>query len=163
MGMVRWVLIVFAVLAVAVGCSGRAGLFSGTPPDDLGVRDGKLKPPSKTDNSVSSQANLYPDNPQSKAARIAPLALRGSGTATIEKIKTVVEGMDGARVVRSDRDYLYAQYTSKVMGFVDDIEFWYDPAAGVVQVRSASRVGSSDLGVNRKRVEDVRTRLAALA
>lgn len=160
--MFRWVLIVFAVLAVAVGCSGRAGLFAGTPPDDLGVHDGKLKAPSQTDNSVSSQANLYPDHPQSKAARIAPLALRGSGPATIAKIRAVVEGMDGARIVKSASDYLYAQYTSRVMGFVDDVEFWYDPAAGVVQVRSASRVGSGDLGVNRKRIEEVRARLAAL-
>ncbi|MEO8935921.1 MAG: DUF1499 domain-containing protein [Burkholderiaceae bacterium] len=162
MRMVRGVLIVFAVLAVAVGCSGRVGLFAGTSPGDLGVRGGKLKAPSKTDNSVSSQANLYPENLQSKAAQIAPLALRGSGPATLARIKTVVEGMDGARVVKSDSDYLYAQYTSKVMGFVDDVEFWYDPAASVVQVRSASRIGSGDLGVNRKRIEEVRARLAAL-
>lgn len=162
MGMVRWVLIAGAVLVVAVGCSVRAGLFAGKPPDDLGVRDGKLKAPSKTDNSVSSQARLFPDSPQSKAAQIAPLALRGSGPATIAKIRTVVEGMDGARVVRADPDFLYAQYTTRLMGFVDDVEFWFDPAAGVVQVRSASRLGESDLGVNRQRIEEVRSRLAAL-
>jgi len=47
------------------------------------------------------------------------------------------------------------------MRYVDDTEFWFDPGAGVVQVRSASRVGSSDLGVNRARIEAIRARLAA--
>jgi uncharacterized protein (DUF1499 family) len=154
-------LIVLLMLGVVVGCSGQAGLFAGTQPSDLGVHDGRLKAPSNTDNSVTSQAALYPNSPQRDAARIAPLALRGSGPETIAKIRTVVEGMGGARVVRSDTDYLYAQYTSKVMGFVDDVEFWYDPKDAVVQVRSASRLGSGDLGVNRKRIEDVRARLAA--
>jgi uncharacterized protein (DUF1499 family) len=46
------------------------------------------------------------------------------------------------------------------MGFVDDVEFWFDPAAGVVQLRSASRVGRGDLGVNRQRIEAIRRRLA---
>ena len=161
MRMFRWVLMGGLVLVVAVGCSGQAGLFAGTPPADLGMRDGRLKAPSNTDNSVSSQASLYPGSPQGTAAQIAPLALRGSGPETIAKLKAVVDGMEGGKVVRSDSDYLYAQYTSKVMGFVDDVEFWFDPKAGVVQVRSASRVGSGDLGVNRKRVEEIRRRLAA--
>lgn len=154
-------LIAMAVLA-AVGCTGQAGLFRGTPPDDLGVRDGKLKAPSNTDNSVTSQAMLFPGSAQRQTAQIAPLALRGTGPATIARIKTVVEGMDGARIVRSDSDYVYAQYTTRLMRFVDDVEFWYDPAGGVVQVRSASRLGIGDLGVNRKRVEAVRAKLAAL-
>jgi uncharacterized protein (DUF1499 family) len=163
MKIVRSVAIVVVVLGVVVGCSGQAGLFAGTPPSDLGVHDGKLKAPSNTDNSVTSQASLYPDSPQSKAAEIAPLALRGTGPETIAKIKSVVEGTGSAKVIKSDSDYLYAQYTSKVMGFVDDVEFWYDLKAGVVQVRSASRLGSGDLGVNRRRIEEVRARLAALS
>lgn len=163
MRMSRLVPIVFVVVVVAVGCSGRAGLFAGTPPGDLGVRDGRLKAPSNTANSVTSQASLYPEQPQGPSALIAPLALRGSGPETIVKLATVVRGMDGGKVVRADPDYLYAQYTTKLMGFVDDVEFWFDPMAGVVQVRSASRIGSSDLGVNRQRVEEIRRRLAALS
>ena len=80
---------------------------------------------------------------------------------TIAKIKLVVEPMAGATVVKSDADYLYAQYTTPLMKFVDDVEFWYDPAAQAIQVRSASRVGKSDLGVNRKRIDAVRAALAA--
>ena len=77
------------------------------------------------------------------------------------KIKAIVEGMDGATVIRSDPGYLYAQFTTRLMKYVDDVEFWFDPASQVVQVRSASRVGRGDFGVNRKRIEAVRAALAA--
>ncbi len=157
----RWALVTIGVLLVAVGCTGQAGFFAGTEPADLGVRDGRLKAPSNTDNSVTSQAALFPDSPQREAAAIAPLALRGSGLATIARIAAIVEGTDGAKLIRSGPDYLYAQYTSRVMRFVDDVEFWYDPQTQVVQVRSASRLGKSDLGVNRRRIESIRTALAA--
>ena len=69
--------------------------------------------------------------------------------------------MDGARVIKSEPGYLYAQFTTKLMKFVDDVEFWFDPAANAIQVRSASRVGRGDMGVNRKRVEAVRAALEA--
>lgn len=161
MAILKWVAILLVVLVVGALGAGQAGLFGGVPPTDLGVHGGKLQPPSATDNSVSSQASLSPENPRSKAAQIAPLPLRGDGPMTITKIKTVVEAMAGAKVVKSDADYLYAQYTTPLMKFVDDVEFWYDPAAQVIQVRSASRIGQSDMGVNRKRIEAVRAALAA--
>jgi uncharacterized protein (DUF1499 family) len=93
-------------------------------------------------------------------AEIAPLPLSGSGPATIAKIKAIAETMPGARVVKSEPDYLYVQYTTRLMRFVDDAEFWFDPAAQVVQVRSASRLGHGDRGVNRERIETIRSRLA---
>ena len=157
----KWVLILLAALVVGAIGAGQAGLFRSTAPTDLGVHDGRLKPPSDTDNSVTSQAALYPGHPQRQYAAIAPLSLRGDGPATLAKIKTVVEDMDGARVVKSEPGYLYAQYTTRLMKFVDDVEFWVDPAAQLVQVRSASRVGKGDMGVNRKRIEAVRAGLAA--
>ena len=87
--------------------------------------------------------------------------MRGDGLATIAQLATVIEAMDGARIVERRPDYLYAQFTTQLMRFVDDVEFWFDPAAGVIQVRSASRVGHGDLGVNRARIEAIRERLAA--
>jgi uncharacterized protein (DUF1499 family) len=125
------------------------------------VRDGKLKPPSTTPNSVSSQAGLWVDHPRREEAAIAPLALRGDGPATIARLAQIAEGMAGARIVERRPDYLYVQFTSRLMRFVDDAEFWFDPATGVIQVRSASRVGRGDLGVNRARIEALRERLAA--
>jgi uncharacterized protein (DUF1499 family) len=158
---VKWFVIVVVLLVVVAVAAGRLGFLQGTAPTDLGVRDGKLKPPSMTENSVTSQAALYPDHAQRKYADIAPLPMKGDGPATLARIKAIVEGMDGARVVKSEPGYLYAQFTSKLMKYVDDVEFWFDPAANAIQVRSASRVGRGDLGVNRKRIEAVRAVLEA--
>lgn len=156
----KWLMVGLLVLALAAMAAGQVGLLQGKVPNDLGVHQGKLKPPSATANSVSSQAALYPDHPQRRYADIAPLAVRGDGPATLARLQHVVAAMPGARIVDSRPDYLYAQYTTSIMQFVDDVEFWYDPKAQPIQVRSASRVGESDLGVNRKRVEAVRQALA---
>ena len=161
MVIVKWFVIVVLVLAVALFGAGQFGLLKGTPPGDLGVRDGRLKPPALTPNSVSSQAGLYPDHPMRVNAEIAPLALRGDGAATMAKIKAIVESTDGAVVVTSQPEYLYAQFTTRWMKYTDDVEFWLDPAAGAVQVRSASRIGRGDLGANRKHIESIRARLSA--
>jgi uncharacterized protein (DUF1499 family) len=161
MVIVKWILIVLFILVLGAIGAGQAGLFQSTAPNDLGVRNGRLKPPSNTDNSVTSQASLYPDHPQRAHSDIAPLPLRGDGAATIARIKAVVDAMDGAKIINNAPDYLYAQYTTRLMKFVDDVEFWYDPTTRVVQVRSASRVGKGDLGANRKRIEAVRAALAA--
>ena len=161
MFVLKWLLILLVVAVVGAIGAGQAGVFRSSAPTDLGVHGGKLKPPSTTNNSVSSQVALYPDNPQRQAAQIAPLALRGDGPATVGRIKSVVEAMAGAKVVKSDADYLYAQFTTPLMKFVDDAEFWYDPVAQVIQVRSASRIGEGDMGVNRKRIEAVRAALSA--
>jgi uncharacterized protein (DUF1499 family) len=77
------------------------------------------------------------------------------------RLRGLVEATPGARVVKAEPDYLYAQYTTKWMRFVDDAEFWFDPAAQSVQVRSASRLGHGDLGVNRARIEALRQRLSS--
>jgi uncharacterized protein (DUF1499 family) len=156
------VVIWLALAVVAVLLAARLGAFAGRMPADLGVRDGRLKPPSRTENSVSSQADLWPDAPQKAYARIAPLPLPGGDAkAAIARIAAVVEDLPGAHVVERRDDYLYAQFTTALMRYVDDVEFWVDPAAGVVQVRSASRLGSKDFGVNRARIESIRARLAA--
>ena len=86
--------------------------------------------------------------------------LRGDAAATMAQIKSIVESSDGAVVVTSEAGYLYAQYTTRWMKFTDDVEFWFDPAAGVVQVRSASRLGRKDFGVDRARVERLRAERA---
>ena len=157
----KWLLIAIVVLAVASVIVGQLGLLRGSPPADLGLREGKLKRPSKTPNSVSSQADLWPGDAQQDYARIAPLALVGSGPETMARLKTVVQAQPGAEVVKAEGDYLYAIFTTRLMKYTDDVEFWFDPAQQVVQVRSASRLGRGDLGANRARVEAVRAALQA--
>jgi uncharacterized protein (DUF1499 family) len=151
-----------AALALALFAAGRFGLLQGQAPA-LGVRDGKLTPPSPTPNSVSSQAHLWPHAPQREYAAIAPFPVRGEAATALARLRAIVAAMPGARVIEARDDYLYAQFTTRWLRFVDDAEFWVDPAAGVVQVRSASRLGRGDLGVNRTRIEALRSALAAPA
>ncbi|MBE9171221.1 DUF1499 domain-containing protein [Pleurocapsales cyanobacterium LEGE 06147] len=121
--------------------------FAGKRPNNLGVKDGKLAPCPGTPNCVNSQS----DNPQSK---IEPLP-----SVAIADLKKVIEGMEGAKIIEQTDNYLYAEFKTKLMGFVDDVEFYLDPNENVVHVRSASRLGKSDLGVNRKRIELIRSKL----
>ena len=121
--------------------------FSGTRPTNLGVRDGQLAPLRSSPNSVSSQAT-------DGAHAIAPLAVSGDPRVAWQKLRAVVDSMPRTHVVDSKQDYLYAEFSTPLMGFVDDVEFYFDGA--VIHVRSASRLGYSDLGVNRKRVEAIR-------
>ena len=144
------------MLVVAGIGAGRLGLLRGSAPQDLGVREGRLKPPAKTPNSVSSQAALYPDHPRHAEAQIAPLRYQGDGPAALARLKALVEATEGAQVVKSAPDYLYATCTTPLMRYVDDVEFWLDPAGGVIQVRSASRIGYGDRGANRARIEALR-------
>jgi uncharacterized protein (DUF1499 family) len=160
MAILKTTLLVIVLLALAVALAAQLGLLRGRMPNDLGTRDGRLKPPSMTPNSVSSQAGLYPDHPQRAYATIAPFPVVDGGPQTLERIRRIVEAMDGAKVVKSDPGYLHVQFTTRWMKFVDDCEFWFDPRAGVIHVRSASRLGRKDLGVNRARVEAIRARLA---
>jgi uncharacterized protein (DUF1499 family) len=67
--------------------------------------------------------------------------------------------MEGSTIIEENNSYLYAEFKSKLMGYVDDVEFYLDSNTNSVQVRSASRLGKSDLGVNRKRVEEIRSKL----
>ncbi len=161
LSVLKWLLYGSIAAAVAVLVGAQYGLLRGTPPANLGVRNGKLAPPSPTPNSVSSQADLWPGHPQRDYARIAPLPVRGDGPNTLADLRRLCEGMPDATIVSGRADYLYVQFETRVLKFVDDTEFWFDPKAGVVQVRSASRLGRKDFGVNRARIEHIRTRLAA--
>ena len=130
------------------------GLFSGSRPNDLGVKNGRLKAVPGSPNAVSSQAT-------DAAHRIDPLTYRTTPERAMQALLEIIRKTPRTRIVTANADYVYAEYESALMGFVDDVEFYFEPGASVIQVRSASRVGYSDFGVNRKRIEDLRARLAA--
>jgi len=160
MAVLKWMAFTLLALAVAAVLAGQLGWLGGHMPDDLGVPDGRLKPPSPTENSVSSQAGLHPDHPMRAYAEIEPLPLIGGGPATMTRLSQRLQAMSGVKIIQDRGDgYLYAQCTSRWMKFVDDLELWFDPANQVVQVRSASRLGRKDFGVNRQRVERLRAGL----
>jgi uncharacterized protein (DUF1499 family) len=149
-------LLVFVLLAAgaAAGVAAHTALtpgdtmFAGTRPVNLGYESGRLAPCKRTPNCVSSQAD-----PKDEEHYIAPIGVKGNA---IDQVRKAVESMPRASVVRAEPGYLYAEFRSKLMGFVDDVEFLHDPAKGVVHVRSASRLGRRDFGVNRDRVESLR-------
>jgi uncharacterized protein (DUF1499 family) len=123
-------------------------MFSGTRPDNLGVKDGRFVECKPTPNCVSSQAD-----PADQEHYIAPIAFSG----TMMELRRAVESMTRATVIKQEGSYLYAEYKSALMGYVDDVELLLDDKARLVHVRSASRLGRSDFGVNRKRIEELRT------
>lgn len=151
---------VVAALALALVLAGQLGLLHGRPPADLGVHDGRLKAPSRTANSVSSQARLFAGHPQAEAAQVEPFHYSGNGAIALERLARVVEESARTRIVSRNAEYLRAESTTALLGFTDDLEFWLDPAQGVIQVRSASRLGQRDFGANRERVEALRRAFA---
>lgn len=154
-------IVFFGAIAVAVLAVGQLGLLGGQMPNDLGVQNGRLKAPSLTPNSISSQADLYPNHPQRDYARIDPIRYSGDPIAAMRKLESVLKAMDRVVVVKQEGDdYLYAQASTRLLKFTDDMEFWLDRKEGVIQVRSASRLGRKDLNVNRERLETIRAQFA---
>lgn len=145
-----------AALALHLASSRGETVFAGKRPDDLGVKDGRLARCRRTPNCVSSQAD-----PGDAEHYIAPIAFKGGAAQAMAAVRGAIEAMPRASVVRSEANYLYAECRSKVMGFVDDVEFLHDEQAGLIHVRSASRLGRRDFGVNRERVEALRAAIAA--
>ncbi len=164
MTMFQWLLVVGTALVVLVIVAGQLGLLTGKPPSDLGVKGGKLKRPSRTPNCVSSQARLWPDA-SAAAAAIDPITVPPGtlGSDAMARIQALVASTPGARVVSATPDYIYAQFTTKLLKYVDDTEFWLDSATGPIHVRSASRLGSKDFGANRARIEAIRAQLGKAA
>jgi uncharacterized protein (DUF1499 family) len=165
MSILKWVLLTPLALALLLLVAGQLGALQGRPPQRLGVHEGRLRPPSNTPNSVHSQASAWPDHPQREYAQIAPLPGVGADSAhaaaSVQRVREVALRLPGAQVIEAQGDYLRMAFTTRWLRFVDDAEFWFEPAAGVVHVRSASRLGRKDFGVNRARVEALRAALAA--
>ncbi len=124
-------------------------MFDWRRPKNIGVIGGRLSPCRSTPNCVSSQAD-----PADKEHYIAPIAFKGDAIAAVRK---AVESMPRSRIISADSHYLYAEFRSALLGYVDDVEFHYD--GKVIHVRSASRLGRRDFGVNRARVEELRKRI----
>jgi uncharacterized protein (DUF1499 family) len=128
------------------------GACSGKPPPNLGIHDGQLSPCPSKPNCVSSQAT-------DESHYVAPLSFAAPASATRRALLEILPQMPGARLVTEENLYLRVEFTSKTMKFVDDVEFLVDPLSNIIHLRSASRLGYSDFGANRKRVEDIRARL----
>jgi uncharacterized protein (DUF1499 family) len=161
MSLLKLIVVIIVALAIALLVAGQAGMLRGQAPTDLGVKNGQLKPPANSPNSVSSQASLHPKHPFRAYADIAPLAYTEGGAAAFARATAILKAMPGATVVEEKPGYLYAQCQTRWLKFTDDLELALDESERVIHVRSASRLGKGDLGVNRARVEAIRAAMAA--
>jgi uncharacterized protein (DUF1499 family) len=129
---------------------------AGTRPMNLGVHDGKLAPCPVTPNCVLSQST-------EKDHAVQPMRFSGTTAEAMADLKKVLSSRPRTRIVTATDTYLHAECTSLLFRFVDDVEFWIDESTRTIHLRSASRIGSSDLGVNRKRIEELRQAMKALS
>jgi uncharacterized protein (DUF1499 family) len=109
----------------------------------------RLSPCPKSPNCVSSLS-------EDESHYVAPLAYETTLEEAREKLISVINSMKRSEMVTAEVNYIHATFKSALFGFVDDVEFLFDDHRKVIDVRSASRTGYSDLGVNRKRVEEIR-------
>jgi uncharacterized protein (DUF1499 family) len=133
--------LMLSLALAAVGCSGKR-------PENLGVVDGQLLPCPASPNCVVSRSD-DPDH------FIEPIRYRGGRASAVARLREIVEGMKRAHVVVATDDYLHVEFFSPTMGFGDDAEFFFGER-GRILVRSAARLGHSDFGVNRERMERIR-------
>jgi uncharacterized protein (DUF1499 family) len=153
---VRFLVVAAALLAVAVLAVRWSDLFAGTRPTALGIADDRLMPCPPTPNCVASQGD------QADAEHyVAPIRFRADAQSAWTALLDAVRGSGRAEVVAERPGYLHAEFSSRVLGFVDDVEFQLDAGTRHIHVRSASRLGRGDFGVNRARIEAIRARLAA--
>ncbi|TWT58240.1 hypothetical protein KOR42_16110 [Thalassoglobus neptunius] len=145
-----------AIIAIALPVIGLAFLsMTSRRPDHLGVVDGKLAPPPSSPNCVQTQT----DSPEHK---MSPWEYSGTAAEAKANLITILEELPRTNIVESTETYLHAEAKSLLFRFVDDVEFLIDEQSQLIHFRSASRVGSSDLGVNRKRMEGLRDRFTSL-
>jgi uncharacterized protein (DUF1499 family) len=137
----EWMLTSVLVVFLFGGCSG-------TRPANLGVKDNRLSPCPSSPNCVSSQSD-------DQRQKIDPIRFSSASAEAMAKLKKIVLGMERTTLVRESPHYFHVEFRT-FLGFVDDVEFNADETRKVFHLRSASRIGYWDLGVNRRRMEAIR-------
>jgi uncharacterized protein (DUF1499 family) len=149
--------------AVIVGALAAAGFLSlvvrnalATRPANLGPVEGRLR-------SCPASPNCVCTHDTDVEHAIAPLTFSGTSQEARQRLKAALARMPQTRVVSEQGNYLHVEFTTRLMRYVDDAEFLIDPDARLIHFRSASRIGYSDLGTNRRRMEAVRAEFAKTA
>jgi uncharacterized protein (DUF1499 family) len=144
--MYKQISIVLLSLIFFMGCSG-------TIPK-LGIVNGKLMPCPDTPNCVSSQT-------EDESHFIEPINFIGTPQDAQVRLMQILEDLDRTTIYDVQENYIRVEFTSKIFRFVDDVEFYFPSTNNekiTINFRSASRIGHSDLGANRKRIEQIRSR-----
>lgn len=136
------------MLSGVVGVMGVIAIYmlvkNNSMPENLGINNGRLAKLSNKPNAVSSQTN-------EKDKRVEALKFKGNLENSKNEIYKAIENYGNAKTVRNEKNYLYVIFTTGKMKYHDDVEFYFDEREKLIQFRSSSRVGYSDLGLNRER------------
>jgi uncharacterized protein (DUF1499 family) len=146
--MPRGLVFVFIITIGLFSCSGRSA--------GLGVKNGELSSCPQSPNCVSSQST-------DEKHYIEPLHYEGPMREARDTILTIIRSMKRTKIIVITDEYIRAEFVSALFRFVDDVEFYFNDESKKIHIRSVSRVGYSDLGVNRKRMEQIRVEYTALA
>lgn len=144
-----------AMAAPVAVLPGLKGVFTGTPPADIGVHDTQLSPCPASPNCVST-------NSSDEEHTIAPIEYTADRDAVRDRLVAIIQNQPRTKIIEQTDDYVRVEFTSRLMGFVDDTEFYFPPDGHTIAMRSAARLGESDLGVNRRRLEQFRLALQSM-
>ena len=121
----------------------------------LGIENGQLTPCPTSPNCVNSQA-------KDPKHFIEPLRISGTRSEARNHILKILKEWNRSKIITAEDNYIRAEFSSKMFGFIDEVEFYFPDTQStktLIHVRSASRLGYWDFGVNRKRIEQIRNRL----
>jgi uncharacterized protein (DUF1499 family) len=145
--------LVWIVLALVVlyGLARVAVVLLSPRPENLGLHDDlQLAPCPESPNCVSTRAP-----PGDEEHHVEPLTYEGTAEEARRRLLTILREMPRTRIVTSEPTYVYVESRTLTMGFIDDVEFAIDTEEKVIHFRSASRLGYSDMGLNRRRMEEI--------
>lgn len=146
--MIKKILGVLVSVILLTGCSGTM--------TNLGINEGKLQPCPKTPNCINSQSGA-------EGQKVQSINYTGTQKEAHERLLRIIKTEKRTKTLTVQGNYIRVEFTSALFRFVDDVEFYFpegQAGEGVIHVRSASRVGYSDLGANRKRIERIRSKLS---
>ena len=142
-------LLILLVVLPVVGTLGLQAWARGAKrPTNLGVANGRLAACPDSPNCVSTQATTA-------SQQMSPLPYQGSQTAAKAQLLQVIQALPGVELLADQDNYLAFVFRSRLIGYPDDVEFYFDDTAKVIHFRSASRLGRGDMGVNRARMESI--------
>lgn len=124
-------------------------------PKDLGVKNGKLSKMPNSPNAVSSQTSI-------ESKKVEPLAFNGDLENSKRKILSIINNYKGTQIVKNEKNYIHVIFKTDVMRFKDDVEFYFDERNKLIHFRSASRVGYSDMGLNKERYNEIKNQYNSL-
>jgi uncharacterized protein (DUF1499 family) len=143
--------VVFTSFILLTGCAVKA--------PNLGIENGQLTQCPDKPNCVSSFSN-------NEKHYIKPIMIKGKRLEIKNDIVRIVNELKNSKVTVDENNYVRVEFTSKVFGFVDDVEFYFPETKSkdisVLHIRSGSRVGYSDFNVNRERIETIRIKFETL-